>query len=436
MGVPSNTYEVNNFNEMKQNYLILIITFLLLLFIPTSVKSQNVTQWRGPERSGGYVEKELLSEWSVNGPELLWSFDGLRDGYSSLCIVDNVIYTTGKKDSMDVCIALEINGEILWETEYGRAWKGSFPDSRCTPTYDEEKLYLSSGYGDVACLDAGTGVIVWQIEGFEKWDIKFWTWGCAESLIVFEDKVIFNPIGNKTTTVALNKETGEVIWESESIQDSSAYVSPIVVEYEDKDIMVNVSASNIYGVDLKTGEMLWTLKYYDIHTPLRNPDFPISNCNSPLAQNNQIYITSGYDHCGLMLELTNGGANIEQLWMDTIMDTHMGGVVKIGDYLYGSNWINNAKGNWVCLDWKTGAVQWEETWNSKGCIIAVNDKLILYDEKRGNIGLAEATPEKLTLLSSFTVPLGKGRHWACPVVYKGVLFIRHNNALMAYKITN
>ncbi len=422
---------------MKKKHFLLITTIIFMVIKTSFVLAQNVTQWRGSERNGAYLEKELLNDWPVTGPEMLWSFEGLHPGYSSLCIVDNVIYTTGKKDSMDVCIALELKGKILWETEYGRAWNGSFPDARCTPTYNNGKLYLSSGYGDVACIDAKTGALVWQIKGMEKWDIRFWTWGCAESLIVLEDMVIFNPIGNKTTTVALNKEDGEVIWESESIHDSMAYVSPVVVEHANKKIMVNVSASNIYGVDLQDGEIVWIFNYYDLYTgKSKNADFPISNCNSPLVHDNRIYVTSGYDHCGVMLALKHGGTAVEQVWTDTIMDTHMGGVVKVGDYLYGSNWINNAKGNWVCLDWNTGAVQWEETWNSKGCIIAVNDKLILYDEKRGEVALTEASPEYFKLLGSFKVPLGKGRHWSCPVVQNGVLYIRHNNALMAYRITN
>ena len=104
----------------------LVYSIVILIVSLLTVKSQDIKQWRGINRSGEYFEKELLNEWPIDGPELLWSIDSLPKGYSSLCIVDNVIYTTGKKDSMDVCIAIEINGEILWKTEYGRAWKGSF----------------------------------------------------------------------------------------------------------------------------------------------------------------------------------------------------------------------------------------------------------------------------------------------------------------------
>lgn len=409
-------------------------TLFVIFLITTSGLAQDIKEWRGSNRNGVYSAESLLNKWPDGGPELLWSFEELPDGYASLCIVDNTIYTTGKRDSLDVCIALQINGEILWETAYGRSWNGSDPKTRCTPTYDSGKLYVSSGYGDIACIDAHSGNILWKLNGYEKWNIKFCTWGIAESLIVFEDKLIFNPVGDKTTTVAINKENGETIWESKSINDSTAYTSPIQVKYAYKDILINASSSTIYGVNLADGNILWTFKYYDVHTPTWHHRAPIINCNSPVFSDNRIYVTSGYNHCGVMLELNNDGSDVELAWSDTLLDTHHGGVVKVGEHIFGSNWINNAKGNWVCLNWETGKKMWEEQWNTKGSIIAVNDKLVIYDERRGNVGLVDTTPEKFNLISSFRIPLGKGPHWSHPVISNGILYIRHGKALMAFKI--
>jgi hypothetical protein len=61
--------------------------------------------------------------------------------------------------------------------------------------------------------------------------------------------------------------------------------------------------------------------------------------------------------------------------------------------------------------------------------------LYIYDEKRGYAGLLRATPEKFDLVSSFQVKEGKtGPFWAHPVIHNGILYLRHNNALMAYDI--
>jgi outer membrane protein assembly factor BamB len=107
----------------------------------------------------------------------------------------------------------------------------------------------------------------------------------------------------------------------------------------------------------------------------------------------------------------------------------------IDGYIYGSNWINNGNGNWCCIEWNTGKKMWEEKWNNKGSIIAAEGMLYIYDEKNGNVGLVRATPEKFDLVSSFKITFGNmGPFWAHPVIHNGVLYLRHNNALMAYDI--
>jgi outer membrane protein assembly factor BamB len=97
--------------------------------------------------------------------------------------------------------------------------------------------------------------------------------------------------------------------------------------------------------------------------------------------------------------------------------------------------LNNANGNWCCISWETGEKMWEEPWNCKGSIIAAEGMLYIYDEKRGNAGLVNATPEKFDPVSSFKIEQGdNGPFWAHPVIYNGILYIRHTNALMAYDI--
>jgi len=180
--------------------------------------------------------------------------------------------------------------------------------------------------------------------------------------------------------------------------------------------------------------MLWKYRYYDVKTPKWHIRAPIINCVSPVYHDGQIYITSGYNHAGAMFKLNEDASNVELLWNDTILDTHHGGVVKIGDYIYGSNWINNGNGNWCSLKWETGEKMYEKKWNSKGSIIANDGKLYCYDEKRGNVALVEAIPGDFKIISSFKIPKGTGPYWSHPVIKDGVLYVRHGTALMAYDI--
>lgn len=188
---------------------------------------------------------------------------------------------------------------------------------------------------------------------------------------------------------------------------------------------------NIFAVDVSNGEILWKI-------PIEKPagfNWDLILCVTPLYNNGMIYVTGGYDVGGIMIKMGDDGKSATVAWTDKVLDVHHGGVVKVDGYIYGSNWLNNADGNWCCIDWNTGAKKWEEHWNCKGSIISAEGLLYIYDEKRGNVGLLKANPEKFDLVSSFQIKQGNsGPFWAHPVIHNGVLYIRHTNALMAYDI--
>ena len=410
-----------------------VIICILSVFIFNS-NSQEISQFRGSERTGIYNETGLLKVWPAEGPKMFWANESLPDGHSSVAIANKSIYLTGKIDSMDVLIALDMNGKLKWQLPYGRSWNQSFPESRCTPTIEENRIYVSSGMGDIACVDANTGKIIWSMKAASELGAKYNDWGVAESLLIKGDKIYFYPIGTQTTAIALDKMTGKMIWKSASIGDSLAYVSPILINYAGKEILVNIAASNIFGIDANDGKILWKYNYFSLCPPVDPPWPPVINCTSPVYDDGKIYATSGYNHVGVMLKLNADASAVEKLWHDSILDNHHGGVVKLGDYIYGSNWINNGNGNWCCIDWKTGKTMYETKWNNKGSIIANDGMLYCYDEKAGNIALVKATPEKFEPISSFRIPKGKGPYWSHPVIKDGVLYVRHGTALMAYSI--
>jgi outer membrane protein assembly factor BamB len=165
------------------------------------------------------------------------------------------------------------------------------------------------------------------------------------------------------------------------------------------------------------------------------PEWDLILCVTPTYHDSKVYVTGGYDIGGMMINIANDGKSANVAWTDSILDVHHGGVVLVNGYIYGSNWLNNADGNWCCIDWNTGKKMWEEHWNCKGSIISAEGLLYIYDEKKGNVGLLKANPNKFDLISSFQVKQGNaGPFWAHPVIHNGVLYIRHTNALLAYDI--
>jgi outer membrane protein assembly factor BamB len=408
----------------------------LFLLIGTITQAQYI-EWRGLNRSGVYPETGLLKEWPAEGPKLLWVSEGMPKGFSSACVTPNGIFTTGITDSMDVVVALDKTGQLKWKTPYGRYWKASFSDSRCTPTYENGKIYVSSGSGDLACLDANTGNIIWQVKASEKFGGTYGEWGISESLLINGDQLYYTPGGPKTTMVALNKNTGETIWTSESLNDNPAYVSPMLINKDGKKLIVGLTELYVFGVNPDNGKILWKENYYNINSAASIKVWegaPKINTITPLYYNGNLYITKGYNHVGVMFKLSDNGTNVTQVWNDSVLDCHHGGVVLVDGYIYGSNWVDNGNGNWCCIDWNTGKKMYETTWYNKGSIISADGMLYCYDEKKGFVGLVKPNPNKFDLMSSFKVPKGSGPHWAHPVISDGVLYIRHGNALMAYDV--
>ena len=409
----------------------IIHLILLSVLIFSKVCDAQISQWRDEDRTGISSETGLLKSWPTEGPALLWSNTDLTKGNSSVSFGNNSIYITGSSEGNDILYALDMNGKMLWQTIMGRAWNESYPESRATPTVEGSKVYTTSGFGDLACIDGVTGKAVWTYKASEINKGTYGRWGIAESLIIDGEKLYFTPGGPETMTIALKKTTGEVVWKSPSLNNKPGYVSPILITYAGKKILINISQENVFAVDVSNGEILWKI-------PVEKPagfNWDLILCVTPLYKDGMVYVTGGYNVGGMMIKLAGDGKNAAVVWSDKVLDVHHGGVVVVNDLIYGSNWLNNGDGNWCCIDWKTGEKKWEEHWNCKGSIISAEGMLYIYDEKRGNVGLLRATSEKFDLVSSFQITQGNaGPFWAHPAIHKGILYIRHNNALMAYDI--
>lgn len=412
---------------------VLVIGILYTLGMVCIVNAQSADwpQWQGPDRDAISEETGLLREWPEGGPKLLRSVTGIGQGFSSPSIAKGVLYVTGMEDNIEFISVFDLQGNLKWKKEYGKAYTKSTPDARTTPTVDGDSVYVISGTGEVVCFDASSGSIKWSVQALEKFGGKQGDWGTAESPLIVNDKVIYTPCGEKTTIVALDKNTGETVWASRSLSDQSAYVSPILVERGGRKLIVTVTGNYIIGVNPENGDIEWQIKYTEIPPPKSGNEI---KAVTPLYHNGRIFVTSGYNHTGVMLELSEDGANASVVWWNQDLDTHHGGVVLVDGYIYGSNWINNENGNWVCLDWNSGKTMYEKKWHNKGSIISADGMLYCYEENDGNLALVKASPEDFAIANSFKIEQGKGPHWAHPVISDGVLYIRHGDVLMAYDI--
>jgi outer membrane protein assembly factor BamB len=409
--------------------IIITIAALSLTLFNYQSFADDWPQWRGHARDGISKENNLLESWPDNGPKLLWAKEGLGSGFASMAISNGKLYITGVVDNEEMLTAMDLDGNIQWQLIYGEYWEDSYSEARSTPTVDGDQIYVISGMGKMVCVEKSTGKIKWSVDTVDDFDGDYHSWGIAESPLIVDEKVICTPGGDEASVVAFDKSTGKLIWQTNTLSQQANYCSPILINRGDKKIIATQLAESFVGINAADGSVLWQDDYEDYQDDARD-----ININTPLYDDGYIYITSGYDDGGAMFELSADGSKITRKWVDQTLDVHVGGVVKVGDHIYGSNWENNRMGNWVCLNWKTGKVMYEEEWNNKGSIIAADGMLYCYEEKKGNIALVKANPDKFDIVSSFKIPMGKGPHWGHPAISDGRLYVRHGEALMVYDI--
>lgn len=394
--------------------------------------AQEVVEFRGLERSGYYNETGLLKQWPETGPELFLKIEGIGKGFSQPVVAGKTIFITGiKQDTTDILSAYNFQGNLLWEVNYGRSWTASYIDSRSTPTWCDDKLYVSSGTGQLSCVDAKSGKIIWHVDAVKKYNGQIFKHGDAESPLVVDNLVAYTVGGNKCTMVAFDKDTGHELWQSKSLGGAKSYASPSAINHNGRKIILAQTTDNLIGIDPTNGAVLWSYNLIQYHLKSQGKG---AQTNPPLYRHGEIFVTSGYDHPGLMFSLDNEGNTIVLKWRNDVLDAHHGGVVVVNGVIYGSNWQNNANGNWVALDWDTGKTFWEKKWENKGSVIYADNKLYLYEEKRGNLALAEPSTDSLKIISSFKPEGGVGPHWAHPAIYNKKLFVRHGDVLLIYDI--
>ena len=407
--------------------------FILFFFFATpALFSQEITEFRGIQRTGHFNETGLLKQWPAGGPKLILKIEGFGKGYSHPILIDEIIYVTGiKNDTLDVLSTYNLKGELLWETPYGRSWTKSYTDSRSTPTFENGKIYVSSGTGQVNCMDAKTGKIIWRVDAIKDYKGEIYNHGDAENPLLVGDLVVFTTGGEENTMVALRKTDGLLVWKTKSLGGSKSYASPVVIQHNGISIILAQTAENLIAINPENGEIIWHYNLIQFHLLQQGVG---ANTNPPLYFNNEIFVTSGYDHPGIKLALSDDGKSVQEAWKNDTIDTHHGGVVLVDGNLYGSNWQNNSKGRWVSVNWETGRTNWETELFNKGSTIYADGMLYIYEEKSGNVALVEPSPENLKIRCTFKVTEGEGPHWSHPAIYNRKLFIRHGNALMVYDI--
>jgi outer membrane protein assembly factor BamB len=379
-------------------------------------------QWQGPDRTGISRETGLLREWPASGPSVIWSAMDLGNGYGSVAIKGERIYVQGMKGSNSIVSALNrADGKPIWSKALGPSVsndRGSGP--RGTPTIDDDRLYVLTESGDLACLKTD-GTVIWQRNILKDFDGQNIRWLISESPLIDGKNVIVTPGGRNAGMVALDKMTGKTVWTSKELNDQAGYSSPIVADVQGVRTLMTLTANAGVGVRASDGKLMW-------HYPRAAND--VANIATPVFFDNKVFYTSAYDTGAALLGLTaqNGEVKANEIYFTRNMKNHHGGVVLVDGYLYGFN-----DSILTCLEFSTGKQMWRDRSVGKGAVTYADGHLYIQGESN-IVGLAEASPSGYKETGRFTIADQGLPSWAHPVVSGGRLYVRNQGTLAAYDI--
>jgi len=408
--------------------LTLITTALVAFSQLDSAPAADWPQWRGTHRDGKSGDTGLLKEWPAGGPKLLTKATGLGLGYAGIVVVGDRLYTMGDKDEASVVMALNADGsKILWSTKVGKlgapGW-GGFAGPRCMPTVDGDLIFTVDQWGELVCVRTSDGKEQWRKNYEKDFGASRPEWGFAESPLVDGDHVIVTPGGSKGAMVALKKKTGEVVWQSKEPTDQTQYASIMAAPIGGARHYCQISMENVFGISATDGALLWKVTRKG-----RTAVIP-----TPIVEDDLVYFTSGYG-VGCELYKISGSGNsfaAEKVYANKNMVNHHGGVVKLGQHLYG---YSDGKGL-VCQDFKTGENTWAEKEKiKKGAVSFADGMLYCREEDSGRMLLVAATTEGYQEKGQFEQPdRTEKKAWPHPTIANGKLYLRDQDLMLIYDL--
>lgn len=402
---------------------------LVALCFPLMVSQAVAEDWpcfRGADRTGRSAETGLLDTWPEGGPKKVWVSHDAGLGYSGFAIVEDVMYTMGADASTEYIIAMDSKtGRKIWQAAVGPRLKNGWGDGpRSTPAVAGDHVVAIGGKGSLVCVSASNGKKIWSVELTELGGQEP-KWGYSESPLIDGDRVLATPGGTQGTVAAFQLNDGKKIWQSKDMTEFAHYSSIVPVDHYGQKQYVQLTMSKVFGLD-HDGNLLW-----DADWPGRTAVIP-----TPIYKDGQVYVTSGYGTGCMLLNITKDN-QVETVYENKKMKNHHGGVILIGDSIYG---YSDGVG-WACQDLATGNIVWNEKRElGKGAISYADGRFYCLDERSGTCVLIEATTEGWKNVGEFRLDpqtkqrSDKGKVWTHPLIVNGKLYLRDQEVVVCYDI--
>jgi outer membrane protein assembly factor BamB len=383
-------------------------SLLLLTAVLAVADSQagDWARWRGPSLNGVSTETGWQADWPASGPRIAWKAQ-VGTGFGSFAVAEGRVFVMGNADDRDQVFCFEAaSGKELWNHSYAEPLAPKLYEGgpNTTPTVDGDRVYTLSRQGKVFCLQVADGKVVWSKDLAADFDIPVPEkdhWGLSGSPFIEGDLVILNA---GRAGIALKKASGDKVWSTG--KEAAGYATPVPFELGGKRSLLMFTGSALVALDPQSGEERWQFPWKTSWNV---------NAADPIVSGNRIFLSSGYNTGGAVIEVTDGRP--VELWRNKNMRNQMSGSILWEGHLYGVD-----ENQLRCLSFDTGEVKWSERSVGKGTVTIADGKLIVLSDK-GELMTAPASPEGFNPIARAQV-LG-GKCWTVPVLSNGRIYARN-----------
>src|SRR5262245_1346376 len=323
------------------------------------------TQWGGPTRNFMSDATGLAGTWPAGGPKQLWTRP-LGEGHSSILAEDGRLYTMYRpagvmamlrRSQEEVVAALDAaTGKAIWEFKYASPTddldfsQGAGPHS--TPLIAGSLLYATSTRKELFALDKTTGKQVWSHDLLKEYGATPPARGYSCSPLLYRNTVIVTVGGPGQAVAAFDQKTGALVWKSGHYDPAPA--SPILIDVDGATELVLFAGNAVAGLDPSSGRALWSVPHktdwgLNISTPVWSP------------VDHLLFVSSAYSTGSRAVELhqAGGATTATEKWFSRRMRVHIGTVIRLGDYAYGSSG-DFGPAFISAVDMRTGNVVWQD----------------------------------------------------------------------------
>ncbi len=340
----------------------------LFALLSTGALAADWPQWRGPARTGHVPAGEAIPTAIPAEPKVLWQLP-IGDGFASPVVAHGRVFYLDQANEMEIAHAADAaTGKELWQASIFSAHRDGFGiGPRCTPVADGERVFFQSAKGELQCLGASDGKVIWRKNFVDDFGAIYIgekgkaagasRHGAAGSPIIDGDHLIVQVGGaNGASIVAFQKATGEVVWKSQN--DQTAYAAPILAEVAGVRQFISFTAEALIGLDPSDGKLLWRRP---LQTALGR------HVTTPVVVGDLVIVASHtLGMVATRIAASDAGLVATEAWVNKKAAMNFTSPVVVDGFLYG---IGPAK-NLVCVDAKTGEIAWEKT----GLIQSSGDK--------------------------------------------------------------